>query len=166
MIKRRMIVKKGIVMLLVVLVVAVVGCQKKEEAPKAAAPKPAAQAAAPQAAVPQAALPAVSAQTAAPQKPAGAAPAGNPHAGLKMRELPAGANHKGKVLQVVDAGEYTYMEVEEKGAKIWVAAIKVKVDKGDTVEFPDSKPMENFQSKTLKRTFDKIIFADALKVVK
>ncbi len=161
-----MIVKKSIVMLLAVSMVAVVGCQKKEEAPKAAAPKPAVQTAAPQAAAPQAVLPAVAPQGAAQQKPAGAAPAGDPHAGLKMREIPAGANHKGKVVQVMDAGSYTYLEVEEKGKKIWVAAMKTAVKKGDVVEFPDSPPMENFQSKTLKRSFEKIIFANAIRVVK
>jgi hypothetical protein len=37
---------------------------------------------------------------------------------------------------------------------------------GDTIEFPDSPPMVNFQSKTLKRTFDKIIFAPGLAVNK
>ena len=80
--------------------------------------------------------------------------------------MAAGTGHKGKVLQVMDAGSYIYLEVEEKGKKLWVAALKIKTAKGDTVEFPDSPPMENFQSKTLKRTFDKIIFVENLRVVK
>ena len=40
------------------------------------------------------------------------------------------------------------------------------VSRFDIVEFPDSKPMEKFESKTLKRTFDKIIFAETIRVVK
>ena len=79
-----------------------------------------------------------------------------------MKEIPAGTGHKGKVLQVMDAGSYTYLEVEEKGQKLWIAALKTKLNKGDIVEFPDSKPMEKFESKTLKRTFDKIIFAESI----
>jgi len=100
------------------------------------------------------------------QKPVAAPSGGDPHAGLKPKELPAGAGHKGKVLQVMDAGSYTYLEVEEKGKKLWVAALKAKVAKGDTVEFPDSKPMENFQSKALNRTFDEVYFAEAIRVVR
>ncbi|MHB9096883.1 MAG: hypothetical protein ACYC5X_03575 [Syntrophales bacterium] len=162
--------KKTIVMLLAVLAVAAVGCQKKEEAAKPAAPQVAAQAVAPQTPAPQAA-PAAAQPQAAPQSSTAQAPAGapagaNPHAGLKLKEMAPGSGHKGKVLQVIDAGSYTYLEVEEKGQKLWVAALKAKVNKGETVEFPDSKPMENFQSKTLNKTFDKIIFADSLKVVK
>ncbi|MHB8908089.1 MAG: hypothetical protein ACYDAA_04335 [Syntrophales bacterium] len=153
--------KKTIVMLLAVLAIAAVGCQKKEEAAKPAAPPAAAQAVAPQAPAPQ---PEATPQAAAPQTPAGT-PA-NPHAGLKLKEMAPGSGHKGKVLQVIDAGSYTYLEVEEKGQKLWVAALKAKVSKGETVEFPDTKPMENFQSKSLNKTFDKIIFADSLKVVK
>lgn len=161
--------KKTIVMLLTILAIAAVGCQKKEEAAKPAAPPAAAQAVAPQATPPAAPTPAQ--PQAAPQPPAAQAPAGapaaaDPHAGLKLKEMAPGSGHKGKVLQVMDAGSYTYLEVEEKGQKLWVAALKAKVSKGETVEFPDSKPMENFQSKSLNKTFDKIIFADSLKVVK
>ena len=85
---------------------------------------------------------------------------------MQMKEIPAGAGHRGKVLQVLDAGGYTYLEVEEKGKKVWVASLKVKAAKGDTVEFPDSKPMENFPSKALNKTFDKVFFAEGVRVVK
>ena len=85
---------------------------------------------------------------------------------MRLKETPAGAGRKGKVLQTMDAGSYTYLEVEEKGQKLWIAALKTKLSKGDIVEFPDSKPMEKFESKTLKKTFDKIIFAESIKVVK
>jgi pyruvate/2-oxoglutarate dehydrogenase complex dihydrolipoamide acyltransferase (E2) component len=161
--------KKTIVTLLAVLAIATVGCQKKEEAAKPAAPPAAAQAVAPQATPPAAPAPPqpqAAPQPSAAQAPAGAPAGADPHAGLKLKEMAPGSGHKGKVLQVMDAGSYTYLEVEEKGKKLWVAALKANVSKGETVEFPDSKPMENFQSKSLNKTFDKIIFADSLKVVK
>ena len=69
-------------------------------------------------------------------------------------------------LGAVDASSYTYVEVEEKGQKSWVAVMKTAVEKGDIVEFPDSPPMVNFESKTLKKTFDKIIFAEGMRIVK
>ena len=134
--------KKTIVVLLSIVALAAAGCQKKEEAPKAAAP------AAGQAQVP------------------GGAPGGDPHAGLKPQEIPAGAGHKGKVVQSMDAGPYTYVEVDENGQKLWVAVMKTSVKPGDVVEFPDSPPMVNFQSKELKKTFDKVIFAAGLRIVK
>jgi len=139
---------KKIAVVLAVLALAAAGCQKKgEEAPKAGAQ-----------------------QAGAPQMP-GAAPGGDPHAGLKPMEIPAGAGHKGKVLQTMDAGSYTYVEVEEKGQKLWIAVMKEALVKegvkvGDTIEFPDSPPMVNFQSKELKKTFDKVIFSAGLRKAK
>jgi hypothetical protein len=164
-------VKKTIVVLLAALTVAAAGCQKQEEIGKAPAPPAAVQAVAPQPTAPQAVEPKAAEQKPAPQAtaphpPVGVPTGGDPHAGLKLKETPAGAGRKGKVLQTMDAGTYTYLEVEEKGQKLWIAALKIKLSKGDIVEFPDSKPMENFESKTLKRTFDKIIFAESIRVVK
>ena len=54
----------------------------------------------------------------------------------------------------------------ENGQKLWVAVMQTPVKVGDVVEFPDSPPMVNFQSKTLKKTFDKIIFAAGVRIAK
>jgi len=134
-------VKKTLVVMLAIVAVAAAGCKKKEEAPKAMAP-----------------------EAAAPAVPGAATPGSDPHAGLKPQEIKPGAGHKGKVLETMDSGGYTYVQVDENGTKLWVAVMQTKVKVGDTVEFPDSPPMVNFQSKTLKRTFEKIIFAPGLKV--
>lgn len=90
---------------------------------------------------------------------------GNPHAGLQAQEVPSGTGHKGKVVSTVDAAGYTYVQVEEKGQKIWVATMQTKVKVGDEVEFPDAQPMTNFKSKTLNRTFDKILFVPGIRVI-
>jgi hypothetical protein len=111
----------------------------------------------PQGTAPQAVAP-------AQQMPPGHPGGGDPHAGMKPMEIPAGAGHKGKVVSTMDSGGYTYVEVEEKGQKLWLAVMQTKVKAGDIVEFPDSPPMINFHSKTLNRTFDKIIFAAGLRV--
>jgi hypothetical protein len=145
-------VKRKIILLISVIALMAAGCQKKEEPVKAAAPQAAMQPAAPQPGM---------------QGPLAVAPGNSPpHAGMNSQEVPPGPNHKGKVLQTMDASSYTYVEVEEKGEKLWLAVMKTAVKKGDIVEFPDSPPMINFTSKTLNRTFDKIIFAQGLRVVK
>ena len=134
--------KKTLLILLLSVAVAAVGCKKKEEAPKAP-PAPAAK----------------------PGMPADGAHGGDPHAGLKPMEVPsAPTNHKGKVLETMNSGGYTYVQIDEKGQKLWVAVMETKVKVGDTVEFPESPPMVNFQSKSLNRTFDKIIFAPGIKI--
>ena len=136
--------KKILVVMLAIVAVAAAGCKKKEEAPQAVAPE----------AAPSSQMPA--------QAPGG----GDPHAGLKPQEIKPGAGHKGKVLETMDSGGYTYVQIDENGEKLWVAAMQTPVKVGDTVEFPDAPPMINFQSKTLKRTFEKIIFAPGLAVNK
>jgi major membrane immunogen (membrane-anchored lipoprotein) len=134
-------VKKTAVVILAIVALAATGCKKKEEAPKVMPPG----------------------GMQGQQMPA-VPPGTDPHAGLKPQEIPAGVGHKGKVVSTMNSGGYTYVEVDEKGAKLWVAVMETKVKAGDTVEFPDSPPMINFQSKSLKRTFDKIIFAPGIRV--
>ncbi len=138
--------RNNVIILVAVLMVMAAGCQKKEETAVNRAPQ----------------APAPSAVT----QGAAAAPAGDPHAVSPPGEISSGAGHQGEVLQVMDAGSYSYLEVEEKGRKIWVAAMKTTAKKGDRVAFPNSPPMVNFESKTLKRTFASIYFADTLNILR
>jgi hypothetical protein len=94
----------------------------------------------------------------------GAGDGANPHEGVKLQEMPASAVHEGKVASTMNSAGYTYVEVDEKGKKLWVAVIETKIKTGDKVEFPDSPPMENFYSKTLNRTFERIIFSPVIRV--
>lgn len=75
--------------------------------------------------------------------------------------------NKGKVLEVMDASIYTYMQVSSDKGPVWIAASKTSsVTKGATISYPDGAVMTNFTSKSLNRTFDKIIFVDKVKVEK
>jgi hypothetical protein len=65
----------------------------------------------------------------------------------------------GKVVETMDSGGYTYALVEKSKTKTWVAVPKMKLKKGQEVSFQPGMEMENFKSKTLDRTFDKIIFS-------
>lgn len=73
---------------------------------------------------------------------------------------------KGKVLNSMDASIYTYIEVNENGKNVWLAAPTVAVKKGDTVRFSDGAVMTNFHSKSLNRTFASIVFVGKAEVVK
>lgn len=139
---RRLQVKKTVLVILVIAAFALAGCKDK---PKTEAP-----AAAPQQG----------------QAPAGQ-PGGDPHAGMKSQEIPAGAGKKATVTQTMNSGGYTYVEAaDEKGEKAWLALPETKVAKGDKIEYPEAPPMVNFHSKTLNKTFEKILFIPGIRIVK
>jgi len=68
----------------------------------------------------------------------------------------------GKVVNTMDSGGYTYAQIENKGVKTWVAVPKTKIVKGQDISFAPGAEMQNFESKTLKRTFDRIIFSSGV----
>ncbi len=67
---------------------------------------------------------------------------------------------KGKVLSVLDAGMYTYVEVSQDKKTLWLAAPAVATKKDDIIRFSDGLVMTNFHSKTLNRDFESVIFVD------
>jgi len=89
----------------------------------------------------------------AEQKPAAAAAPTAPAAGKS-----------GKVIETMNAGGYTYVQVDTGSEKLWAAAPEFKVKVGDAVAVPQGMPMANYESKTLKRTFDVVYFVDAIMV--
>ena len=66
---------------------------------------------------------------------------------------------KGKVIESMDSGGYTYVQIENNGVKTWVAVPRTKVVAGQDITFAPGTEMGNFESKTLKRKFDSIIFS-------
>ena len=75
------------------------------------------------------------------------------------------AANEGKVLSTLDAPGYTYMELANTEKKFWIAAPTTRVKVGDRVRFEQSLVMKNFNSKTLNRTFDQIIFVNSATVL-
>ena len=71
---------------------------------------------------------------------------------------PAAAPFKGEVLEVVDAGAYTYLRLKTAGGEAWAAVAKTAVKKGAQVTIQKPMVMTQFESKSLKRTFDRIVF--------
>lgn len=75
--------------------------------------------------------------------------------------LPSGV-HQVKVVDHMNASNYTYIQCEENGNKFWIAAQQMPVENGETLYFSKSMEMKNFKSETLKKTFNKILFVEDL----
>ena len=73
--------------------------------------------------------------------------------------------NRGKVKTAAIAGGYSYLEIDQSGAVIWVAAPQSTIKAGDNVTWHDGTLMQNFAAKSLGRTFDQIIFASSVTVV-
>jgi hypothetical protein len=70
----------------------------------------------------------------------------------------------GEVLETIDAGRYTYIQVDTGEEKIWAAAPRFAVKVGDSVRLPRGAPMQDYHSKTLNRTFEQIYFVGSVMV--
>jgi hypothetical protein len=84
-------------------------------------------------------------QGAKPAAPAASAPASGPSV-------------SGTILETMDSGGYTYMKLQTSGGEVWSAVNQTKVRKGQAVTIAAPMMLENFESKTLHRKFDKILF--------
>ena len=65
---------------------------------------------------------------------------------------------KGVVLEVKDTDSYTYLRLKTADGETWAAVGKATVAKGAQVTIENPQVMTNFPSKSLNRTFDKIVF--------
>jgi len=71
----------------------------------------------------------------------------------------AAENLSGKVVETLNSGGYTYVNIEKDGNKTWVAIPQTKISVGQEMSFKPGSVMNNFTSKSLNRTFDTIIFS-------
>ena len=71
----------------------------------------------------------------------------------------APVRHTATVVETMNAGGYTYMKVNEGSQTYWVAVTATPVSVGERVTFEEQMWMPNFKSRSLDRTFDKILFA-------
>ena len=89
----------------------------------------------------------------APARPAATAPAANAAA-----PTPASSVLTGTVRETYNAGGYTYLNIATSAGDQWAAVREMKIAKGDKVSVEAQMTMEDFESKTLKRTFPRIAF--------
>jgi hypothetical protein len=107
-----------------------------------------------------------------PQAPAGkAGKAGwqpattNPIQPAAAAARPATPGVSGKVVETMNSGGYTYVQLDTGAqGKVWAAGPTTPVKVGDAVGFAGGQQMQNFESKTLNRTFERIYFAGAFEI--
>jgi len=66
----------------------------------------------------------------------------------------------GTVLETMDAAGYTYMRLKTDKGEIWAAVQKTTVKKGSELTVLNAVSMDGFESRTLKRKFDHIVFGN------
>lgn len=81
----------------------------------------------------------------------------------RASELP----NQGKVLDVIHANEFSYLEIARTESQeiVWIAIQKTELKVGTTVRYDDGAVMNNFYSKLLKRSFPSVMFVDHLAVI-
>ena len=91
----------------------------------------------------------------------GAAPGGHGmaaggHGGAEAADAQV-PNKKGKVLTVLDAKTFTYLEIEDGGKKQWLAAPALAVKVGDKIAYVDAQVQPKFHSNLLNRDFTNLV---------
>lgn len=77
--------------------------------------------------------------------------------------VPAGANaFTGTVAETMNSGGYTYARLQDGKDDVWIAARDFSTRAGDRLTVSLEMPMENFESKTLKRTFPVVYFVSSV----
>jgi len=87
------------------------------------------------------------------------APPAQVHAPAMDKGETNGSTISGKVVETMNSGGYTYVNLEKDGKKTWVAVPAMKVSVGQELELMNGMEMKDFPSKSLNRTFDSIIFS-------
>ena len=65
---------------------------------------------------------------------------------------------QGEVLEVLNVDSYTYMRLKTASGEAWAAVTTAAVAKGAKVSIANAVPMDNFESKALKRRFERVYF--------
>lgn len=75
---------------------------------------------------------------------------------------PPAASIVGTIDEVIQVPSYTYLRLSTRSGAVWAAVQTTQAKVGDKVALQGSTLMENFESKALKRRFERIYFANGL----
>lgn len=67
---------------------------------------------------------------------------------------------KGEVIETRDVDSYTYLRLKTPKGETWAAVMRTPIRNGAQVSIENAMVMNNFESKTLKKTFPTIIFGN------
>jgi hypothetical protein len=79
---------------------------------------------------------------------------------IKAKKTNETSSLSGTVVETMNSGGYSYVCLEKKGKKTWVAVPEMKISVGQQLSLQPGMEMPNFTSKSLGRTFDSIIFSN------
>ena len=65
-------------------------------------------------------------------------------------------------IETMNAGGYTYVQLDTGSEKVWVAGPVTVVELGTEITISQRMPMKNFHSNSLNRDFDVLYFVDRL----
>jgi hypothetical protein len=91
-------------------------------------------------------------------KPATTAPAPTTAAPAAAPAAQAPGTIAGTIAETMNSGGYTYARLQTGSKDSWIAANELPVKVGDRISATVDMPMENFNSKTLNRSFPLIYF--------
>ncbi len=66
------------------------------------------------------------------------------------------------IKEVQQTSDYTYLLVQGSDKEFWMAASRMNAEVGEKVYFVEAMEMQNFESKELKRVFERIVFVDQI----
>jgi hypothetical protein len=72
---------------------------------------------------------------------------------------------EGKVVSSINTAGYTYIEVNQDGKTLWLAAEVTALKPGDQIRFDEGALMTNFYSSSLERDFPAVLFVSGVAVI-
>ena len=86
-------------------------------------------------------------------------PEGHPDVDPSAPPPSGGASLAGKIAETMTSGGYTYMRLDTDSGETWVAVPVAEVEVGQDITVSIQMEMKDFESSSLGRTFESIIFA-------
>ena len=81
---------------------------------------------------------------------------------VKAEAVLDGTALQGTIVETMNTGGYTYLQLDSAKGKVWAAIPETKLEVGAKVTLAPGMTMHAFSSKTLNRTFDAIVFSPGL----
>jgi hypothetical protein len=79
---------------------------------------------------------------------------------LNEEDVVKNERHIAKVIDKMSASGYNYLQVTENKNDYWIAVPSMEIEIGETIYFSKFMVMEDFNSPTIDKTFDKILFVE------
>tara|TARA_R110001583_G_C5671699_1_gene411431 strand:+ start:28237 stop:29187 length:951 start_codon:yes stop_codon:yes gene_type:complete len=77
----------------------------------------------------------------------------------------ATVSSRGLVTEVITSAGYSYIAVTTNNKQVWLAAPQSNVAKQDKISWSQGSTMHNFQSRSLDKVFEEIIFVDRISII-